>query len=233
MTRARPAEPVVQHRALDEVGAVGVLLEPAEQCEEGAGPEEHVTVDAAHDVGVRFPKNEVPNTGAAVAPEGHVPQEWHLVVERLQAGGRAALRVVVDDQEGQIVQDLRVEQPNRLDREPDAIEVVEGSHTDAQPAVSLERRRLGNRTTSLLGHHQLLQKALCIGHQAPDPSPCVPFSPMAAPAPRARRVATSRDDSGREIDDEMSHCVPRRRPLVLPDRKREHRRARGRAPSIR
>jgi len=53
-----------------------------------------------------------------------------------QGGPGRAFRVIIDHQERHILEHLGLVHANRLDGEPDTIEVVVGRHADAQASVA-------------------------------------------------------------------------------------------------
>ena len=128
-----------------------MFVEPADDRTQRAGLKQDVTVNAADDLGVGLPEDEVTDRGATVAAKRDVAQVGHPVLERLEVIRRRPLGMVVDDQEGELRCDFRVKQPDRLDREPHPIEIVVGRHSDAHTLRRALRRLFGNGATGALG----------------------------------------------------------------------------------
>src|SRR5580692_10152316 len=164
VTRARPIEPVIHQRPLDQVAAVGVIVEPAGQRGKSAWLDEDVTVHAAYDVRVRLAEDQITHRGAVIAAERHVPEERNPILQGLEAGRRCTLGVVIDDQERDLVGYLGVIKPDCLNGEPDAIKVVEGGHSHTKMTVSASRCHLGDRTTRFLRQGELLEETASIRH---------------------------------------------------------------------
>ena len=155
--------------ALDHVPAGRVVLEILEKGPQGPGLQEDVGIEAAHHIGIGFPKDQVARRGAAIPAERDVPQVRHSLVQSFEVSGRRALGVIVKDDERHSVGHFRVVHGDGLDGEPHAVEVVEGRHTDAQPVVSDRRGRLVNRARGLFFFgelaFQISQEAAGLGHR--------------------------------------------------------------------
>ena len=158
-----------QQWPLDHVAAGRVLLEVLEEGPQGPGLQEDVRIEAAHHIGIGFPKDQVTRRGTAIPAERDVPQVRHSLVQAFEVNGRRALGVIVEDDERHPVGHLRVVHGNGLDGEPHAVEVVEGRHTDAQPVVPDRRGRLVNRARGLFFFRELAlkisQEPTGLGHQ--------------------------------------------------------------------
>jgi hypothetical protein len=117
-------------------------------------------VHADDDVGIGLAKDQVPNRGAAEPSEWDVAELGHRVAEVLEVVGYPALRVVVDDDERRLVQNLRLEHPDGLDREVHAIEIVVRGHPDTQSAMLFGRAWLRDRVLCLFPSVQLADQTL-------------------------------------------------------------------------
>jgi hypothetical protein len=147
-----------QQRPLDHVPAGRVLLEVLQEGREGPGLQEDVRIEAAHHIGIGFPKDQVARRGTAIPAEWDVPQVRHSLVESFEVRGRWTLGVIVEDDERHGVGHFRVVDGNGLDGEPDAVEVVECRHPDAEPVVPDRRGRLVDRARGLFFLRELALK---------------------------------------------------------------------------
>ena len=120
------------HRPLEKVDTVGIVLQIFDQPPQGARFDQHVAVQAEHEIRVGLTEYQVPHRRAAAAAKGDIAVIDDDGIQVFQGRGSRAFRVVVDYQDFGLLGNFRMVEPDRLGSEIDPVVVIIGGHADGQ-----------------------------------------------------------------------------------------------------
>ena len=135
---------VLEQGSLDDVQGAGPFVEIGEQGPNGSGLQHDVRIDAHDVLGRRLAEDDVPDAGAGIPGERNIPTVRNPFRQRLQSRRDGTTGIVVENQEIDVIDLGRVQQPDRLNGEVDAVIIVVYRHPYRQSRhllAALHRRR--------------------------------------------------------------------------------------------